>query len=114
MRDVAVARFTRTLGTLVSAGLPALTALRITKGTLGNKAMEREIDFVCDEVAHGKTIADPMERSGYFPPLLVQIVGMPDRLTSTEIARDAAGQISSSAQIERDVAETMVPPVLEK
>src|SRR5262249_60134294 len=63
LRDVAVARFTRTLGTLVSAGLPALTALRITKGTLGNKAMERDIDFVCDEVAHVKTIAEPLQRS---------------------------------------------------
>ena len=50
LRDVAVARFTRTLGTLVSAGIPAVTALRVTKGTLGNKAMERVIDDVCDQV----------------------------------------------------------------
>lgn len=78
-RDVAVARFTRTLGTLVTAGIPALTALGVTKGTLGNKAMERVIDDVCEQVASGKTISDPMERSGHFPSLLTQIVGLGER-----------------------------------
>lgn len=79
MRDVAVARFTRTLGTLVTAGLPALTALQVTKGTLGNKAMERVIEEVCDQVSSGKTISEPMERSGYFPGLLTQIVGLGEK-----------------------------------
>jgi type II secretory pathway component PulF len=79
LRDVAVARFTRTLGTLVTAGLPALTALKVTKGTLGNKAMERVIEEVCDQVASGKTISEPMERSGYFPGLLTQIVGLGEK-----------------------------------
>ena len=79
LRDVAVARFTRTLGTLVTAGLPALTALQVTKGTLGNKAMERVIEEVCDQVASGKTISEPMERSGYFPGLLTQIVGLGEK-----------------------------------
>lgn len=79
VRDVAVARFTRTLGTLVTAGLPALQALRVTKGTLGNRAMEQVIDQVCEQVSGGKTIADPMERSGVFPPLLTQIIGLGER-----------------------------------
>lgn len=79
LREVAVARFTRTLGTLVSSGLPALAALRVTKGTLGNKAMEAVIDEVCEQVSSGKTISEPMERSGYFPGLLTQIVGLGER-----------------------------------
>lgn len=79
IRDVAVARFTRTLGTLTTSGLPALQALRITKATLGNKAMEQVIDQVCDQVSSGKTISEPMERSGYFPSLLTQIIGLGER-----------------------------------
>jgi len=79
LRDVAVARFTRVLATLVSAGLPALTSLRITKGALGNKAMEQAIEDVCNQVAAGRTIAEPMEDSGYFPPLLTQIMGVGER-----------------------------------
>jgi type II secretory pathway component PulF len=79
LREVAVARFTRTLGTLVSSGLPALSALRITKGTLGNKAMEGVVERVCEQVSGGKTISEPMERSGYFPSLLTQIIGLGER-----------------------------------
>ncbi len=79
VRDIAVARFTRTLGTLVSAGLPALTALRVTKNTLGNKAMEQVVEQVCEQVSSGKTISEPMERSGYFPSLLTQIIGLGER-----------------------------------
>jgi general secretion pathway protein F len=61
-RDVAVSRFARTLGTLTKAGVPILQSLRITKGVLGNKAMEGVIDQVVDQVASGATIADPMKR----------------------------------------------------
>ncbi len=79
LRDVAVARFTRTLGTLVSAGLPALTALRVTKATLGNRAMEQVVEQVCEQVSSGKTISEPMEKSGHFPSLLTQIIGLGER-----------------------------------
>jgi type II secretory pathway component PulF len=79
LRDVAVARFTRTLGTLVSAGLPALTALRVTKATLGNRAMEQVVEQVCEAVSSGKTISEPMEKSGHFPSLLTQIIGLGER-----------------------------------
>lgn len=79
LRDVAVARFTRTLGTLTSAGLPLLDALRITQGTLGNTALMNAIDEVSDKVTGGKSLAEPLERSGLFPPLLIQVVGLGER-----------------------------------
>lgn len=79
LRDVAVARFTRTLGTLVSSGLPILDALRITRNTLGNMALMSAIDEVQSQVTSGKSLADPMERSGLFPPLLVQVVNLGER-----------------------------------
>ena len=74
LRDVAVARFTRTLGTLVTSGIPILEALRVTRDTLGNKALQQEIDLVSESVTAGKSLAEPLERSGLFPPLLIQVV----------------------------------------
>ncbi|MFO0872611.1 MAG: type II secretion system F family protein [Phycisphaerales bacterium] len=79
IRDVAVARFTRTLGTLVSAGLPILAALRIVRDTLGNVALMNAVDQVQEKVTTGQSLAEPLERSGLFPPLLVQIVNIGER-----------------------------------
>jgi type II secretory pathway component PulF len=79
LRDIAVARFTRTLGTLTTSGMPILEALRITRNTLANQALMSAIDEVSDQVTSGKALADPLERSGLFPPLLVQVVNLGER-----------------------------------
>ncbi len=79
VRDIAVARFTRTLGTLASAGIPILSALRIVRDTLGNAALIQAIDEVQDKVTTGQSLADPLERSGHFPALLIQIVNIGER-----------------------------------
>ncbi len=79
LRDVAVARFTRTLGTLVSAGMPILSALKIVRDTLGNTVLMRAIDDVQDKVTTGQSLADPLERCGHFPALLIQIVNIGER-----------------------------------
>ena len=84
LRDVAVARFTRTLGTLTSAGLPILDGLRITRDTLGNAALADAIDKVQEQVSSGKPLADPLEKSGLFPPLLVQVVNLGERSSKLE------------------------------
>lgn len=113
MRDVAVARFTRTLGTLVSAGIPAVVALRVTKGTLGNKAMEQVIEEVCTKVASGQTIAEPMERSGYFPPMLVQIVNLGERSGRLDqLLNQAAGAFEDRTETSVKLFMTALPPML--
>lgn len=113
LRDVAVARFTRTLCTLVSSGLPALTALRATKATLGNKAMESVVEEVCDQVSSGKTIAEPMERSGYFPPLLTQIVGVGERSGRLpQMLGQAATVFEDRTETSIKVFTTVFPPIL--
>jgi type II secretory pathway component PulF len=116
LRDVAVARFTRTLGTLISAGLPALTALRTTKGTLGNKAMESLIDEVCERVASGGTISQPLEEAGgggVFPPLLVQIVGVGERSGRLpELLGQAAEAMESRTEASIKLFTTVLPPML--
>jgi type II secretory pathway component PulF len=113
LRDVAVARFTRTLGTLTSAGIPVLTALKVTKGTLSNRAMEQVIDEVCEQVAGGRTIAEPMERSGYFPPMLVQIVNLGERSGRLdEMLNQAAGAFEDRTETSVKLFTTALPPIL--
>lgn len=113
MRDVAVGRFTRTLGTLTAAGIPAVAALRITKGTLGNRAMEQVIDEVCEQVTGGKTIADPMEASGYFPPMLVQIINLGERSGRLDqMLNQAAAAFEDKTETSVKLFTTALPPLL--
>jgi type II secretory pathway component PulF len=79
LRDIAVARFTRTLGTLSTAGVPILNSLAIVRDTLGNTVMMDAIDDVRERVTTGGSLATPLERCGHFPPLLVQIVNIGER-----------------------------------
>ncbi len=113
LRDVAVARFTRTLATLITAGVPTLGALRITKGTLGNRAMELVVEEVIAQVTAGRTIADPMERSGYFPPMLVQIVNLGERSGRLdEMLSQAAGAFEDRTESSVKLFTTALPPIL--
>lgn len=113
LRDVAVARFTRTLGTLTAAGIPVLTALRVTRGTLGNRAMERVIDHVAEQIAAGRTIAEPLAQSGYFPPMLVQIVNMGERSGRLDqMLSQAAGAFEDRTETSLKLFTTALPPLL--
>ncbi|MCX8238371.1 MAG: type II secretion system F family protein [Akkermansiaceae bacterium] len=73
-RKSAVARFTRTLGTLVTSGVPILQALNITRDTAGNVVVAKAIDKVHDAVKEGESIVSPMTGSGIFPNLVVSMV----------------------------------------
>jgi type IV pilus assembly protein PilC len=71
---VAISRFTRTLGTLVSSGVPILQALTIVKETSGNVIISNAISKVHESVKEGETITAPLEASGVFPPMVVSMV----------------------------------------
>jgi type IV pilus assembly protein PilC len=71
---VAIARFTRTLGTLVSSGVPILQALTIVKETAGNVIVANAVGQVHESVKEGETITAPLEGSGVFPPMVVSMV----------------------------------------
>jgi type IV pilus assembly protein PilC len=71
---VAISRFTRTLGTLVSSGVPILQALTIVKETAGNVIISSAIAGVHESVKEGETITSPLEASGVFPPMVVSMV----------------------------------------
>jgi type II secretory pathway component PulF len=76
LRTIAVGRFARTLGALTKGGVTILEALSVVRDTLGNELLGREIDTVAEEVKRGESLAGPLGKSGYFPPLLVQIVSI--------------------------------------
>ena len=71
---VAISRFTRTLGTLVSSGVPILQALTIVKETSGNVIVGNAVSAVHDSVKEGETITAPLEGSGVFPPMVISMV----------------------------------------
>jgi type II secretory pathway component PulF len=76
LRTIAVGRFARTLGALTMGGVTILEALAVVRDTLGNELLGSEIDVVADKVKKGQALAEPLGESGYFPPLLVQIVSV--------------------------------------
>jgi len=76
VRKVSVARFTRTLGTLVSSGVPILEGLRITARTAGNRVVERAVLETRASVTAGKTLAEPLKASTVFPPMVVQMISV--------------------------------------
>lgn len=71
---VAISRFTRTLGTLVSSGVPILQALTIVKETSGNVIVSAAVSAVHESVKEGETITAPLETSGVFPPMVISMV----------------------------------------
>jgi len=76
VQKLVVARFSRTLGTLIASGVPILQALSITKETAGNIVVSRAIGNVHDSIREGETIAGPLEDSGVFPPLVTNMIAV--------------------------------------
>ena len=84
VRKVAIARFTRTLGTLVSCGVPILEGLRITAKTAGNRVVEAAVMAARAAVASGRTVAEPLRASPVFPPMVVQMINVGEQTGSME------------------------------
>ncbi|HLL52028.1 MAG TPA: type II secretion system F family protein [Myxococcaceae bacterium] len=76
IRKVAVARFTRTLSTMISSGVPILDALDVTAKTAGNRTVEDGIYYVRSKIAEGKNISGPLMETKVFPPMVVQMIGV--------------------------------------
>ncbi|MFL6528552.1 MAG: type II secretion system F family protein [Chthoniobacterales bacterium] len=74
LRKTAISRFSRTLGTLVTSGVPILQALNITRETAGNAVIARAITQVHDSVKEGESIMMPLEASGVFPPMVISMI----------------------------------------
>ena len=76
IKKVAVARFTRTLGTMISSGVPILDALAICAKTSGNKVVETDVQRCRVAISEGKSIVDPLNESVVFPPMVISMIGV--------------------------------------
>ena len=112
-KKVAVARFCRTLSTLISSGVPIMDGLEITAKTSGNAIIEGAIRVVRNRIERGETIAGPLRATGLFPPMVVQMIGAGE---STGALDAMLGKIADFYEDEVDVAVkgllTILEPVL--
>jgi general secretion pathway protein F len=79
LRMIAVSRFTRTLGTLLEGGVPALAALDIVQSVIGNTVLAETVRKARESVREGESIAEPLRRSGLFPPVVVQMISVGEK-----------------------------------
>ena len=84
LRKIAVARFTRTMATLIASGVPILDCLEITASTAGNAVVEEAIHNVKKSIEEGRTIVEPMKASGVFPSMVVSMVGVGEQAGALE------------------------------
>jgi type IV pilus assembly protein PilC len=113
IRKVAVARFTRTLGTLLSSGVPILDALEIVAKSAGNRTIESAILYVRAKISEGKNIAGPLAETQVFPPMVVQMIGVGE---ATGAMDAMLNKVADFYDDEVDVAiaalTSMIEPVL--
>jgi type IV pilus assembly protein PilC len=109
-KKVAVARFCRTLSTLISSGVPILDGLDITAKTSGNAIIETAIRTVRSRIERGETIAAPLRATGIFPPMVVQMIGAGE---STGALDAMLAKIADFYESEVDVAVAGLLTILE-
>jgi type IV pilus assembly protein PilC len=110
LQKIAVARFSRTLGTLVSSGVPILDGLSIVSRASGNRTIETAILNARASIREGETIAEPLGRSGMFPPMVIQMISVGE---STGALDSMLSKIADFYEEEVDVAVGNLTSLLE-
>jgi type IV pilus assembly protein PilC len=109
-RKIAVARFTRTLGTLLAAGVPILDALDIVGKTAGNVIVEEGIAYTRMKISEGKNMAEPLMQTNIFPPMVVQMVGVGEQTGALDTMLN---KIADFYEEEVDVAVSALTSLIE-
>ena len=110
LRKIAVARFTRTLGTLLSSGVPILDAMEIVAKTAGNVVVEEAIMYARVKISEGKNMAAPLMETNVFPPMVVQMVGVGEQTGALDAM---LGKIADFYEEEVDVAVAAMTSLIE-
>lgn len=110
IQKVAVAKFTRTLGTLISSGVPILEGLLIVARTAGNKVVEEAIVNTRQSVSEGKTLAEPLTKANVFPPMVTQMIAVGE---ATGALDNMLGKIADFYDDEVDSAVAALTSMLE-
>ena len=110
IRKAAVARFTRTLGTLIQSGVTILDALEITAKTAGNMVLQRAIKKSVLSIAEGDTITNPLRDSGVFPPMVIQMIAVGEKTGGLD---DMLSKIADFYDEEVDAAVSTLTSLIE-
>ncbi|MEM7607444.1 MAG: type II secretion system F family protein, partial [Myxococcota bacterium] len=110
MRKIAVARFTRTLGTLLASGVPILDAMEIVAKASGNVIVEKAINDTSDKIREGQTMSEPLMATGVFPPMVVQMIGVGEQTGALD---NMLNKIADFYEDEVDVAVAALTSLLE-
>ncbi|MDP2272412.1 MAG: type II secretion system inner membrane protein GspF [Archangium sp.] len=113
VRHLSVARFTRTLATLLKSGVPLLTALDIVKNVITNSTMSAVVDTARDAIREGESIAAPLKKSGEFPPLVYHMVGIGERSGQLEdMLLNVAESYESSVNVRIGALTALLEPMM--
>jgi type IV pilus assembly protein PilC len=113
LRKASIARFTRTLGTMISSGVPILTALDITARTAGNKVVENAIMATKGSIGEGETIAAPLKESGVFPPMVVQMISVGEETGALDKMLDKiASFYDDEVNVAVDTLTSIIEPIM--
>ena len=113
LKKVAVARFTRTLGTMISSGVPILDALEVVAGTSGNVILEEVILDVRSSIAEGQTISEPLSESDIFPGMVVQMISVGEATGALDtMLEKIADFYDEEVDVAVDALTTMLEPLL--
>ena len=110
LRIVAVARFSRTLGTLLNSGVPIVTALGIVKHVVGNAVLSDVVEEAIDAVQEGDSLATPLERSGQFPPMVCHMIAVGEQSGQVEEMLD---NVSNAYELQVDSKLNVLTSLLE-
>ncbi|WP_028573582.1 type II secretion system F family protein [Desulfonatronovibrio hydrogenovorans] len=110
LRKVAVARFSRTLSTMISSGVPILSALDIVSRTSGNKTVELGVQQAKKSISEGQGLAEPLDDTGIFPPMVIHMISIGE---STGALDNMLGKIADFFDDEVDVAVDTLTSLIE-
>jgi general secretion pathway protein F len=113
VRMLSVARFSRTLATLLKSGVPLLTAMEIVKNVITNTVMSDVVDKARDSIREGESIANPLKRSGEFPPLVYHMVSIGERSGQLEdMLLNVADSYESQVNVRIGALTSLLEPLM--
>ncbi|HJZ85187.1 MAG TPA: type II secretion system inner membrane protein GspF [Polyangia bacterium] len=112
-RMVAISRFAKTLGTMLSAGVPLLRAMDITKDILGNRVLEKVVEEARNSIREGESIAAPLKRSGQFPPIVTHMIAVGERSGQLEqMLENVASAYDREVELKVSRLTTLLEPAM--
>jgi type IV pilus assembly protein PilC len=113
LRKVAVARFCRTLGTMISSGVPILDALEICSKSAGNYVVEMAIMKTRESISEGRTIAEPLAESGVFPAMVCQMINVGEATGALDtMLSKIADFYDDEVEVAVDAITSLIEPII--